>query len=101
MKAISTTIYIVVAAVVILVAALVVLTIFGGGIQPVVDVTQARSICIQQASATCTTLGELPPTWWQETFNIKGNPKSCSDNDVAGDCSCENRVLKCTGLANK
>lgn len=63
MKGISTTLIIIVTAIVILVAALVVLTIFGSGIQPIVDITVARNTCLQQAGVTCTASNQMPVTW--------------------------------------
>lgn len=63
MKALSTTILIVVTAVVILVAALVVLTIFGGGISNVAEITNQKNNCITQCTMTCQTMNAMPPTW--------------------------------------
>jgi hypothetical protein len=83
MKAVSMTIYLIVAAVVILITALVILTIFGTGIQPIVDITQAKSICIQQGTITCKTTGKLPPTWEIPTMNTNEGPLACSDSKLA------------------
>ena len=80
MKALSTTILVVVTAVVILVAALVLLTIFGTGISPVAMLSDERNSCITQASATCTATGQLPATW---SIALKGG-KSCKE--LTGNC---------------
>jgi hypothetical protein len=88
MKGISTTLVIIVTAIVILVAALVVLTIFGGGIQPVVDLTTQRNLCIQQGAATCSTTGQMPPTWKVELQYREGNAV------VKGTCE---DITGCTG----
>jgi disulfide bond formation protein DsbB len=82
MKAVSMTIYLIVAAVVILITALVILTIFGTGIQPIVDITTQRSICLQQGTISCQTTGELPPTWKIPMKVNEGGKiveKSCSE----------------------
>jgi len=63
MKALSTTILIVVTAIVILVAALVVLTIFSGGIGNVGEITSQKNNCITQCTMTCQTMNSMPPTW--------------------------------------
>ncbi len=93
MKGISTTLVIIVTAIVILVAALVVLTIFGGGIQPIVDITEARNICLQQAAQSCSITGVLPPTWNVPTMNVRENnivaPYPCSHVKIANCNKCE------------
>jgi len=63
MKALSTSILIVVTAVVILVAALVVLTIFGGGVGNVSQIAEKRNNCMTQCRMTCETMNAMPPTW--------------------------------------
>lgn len=73
MKALSTTILIVVTAIVILIAALVVLTIFGGGISNVAEITNQKNNCIAQCTMTCQTMHAMPPTWMASgcnNFNI-------------------------------
>ncbi len=89
MKGISTTLVIIVTAIVILVAALVVLTIFGGGIQPVVDLTTQRNLCLQQGAATCSSIGQMPPTWKAKIQYREG------DNIITTE-TCES-ITGCTG----
>ena len=88
MKGISTTLIIVVTAIVILVAALVVLSIFGQGITPITDITQARNICQQQVAVTCQAIGQVPPTWHQNTMRQGDIMVSCSELvDNCRDCT--------------
>ena len=98
MKGISTTLVIIVTAIVVLIAALVVLTIFGEAIWPIADITNARNMCIQQAGATCVSVGTLPPTWTAQ-FNYKDGgtvvPGSCAA--FFPSCKCEkNKLVDCT-----
>jgi hypothetical protein len=92
MKGISTTLVIIVTAIVILVAALVVLTIFGGGMQPIVDMTQGRNICLQQVAQSCSLTGDVPPTWNVPTMNVRINNQvvamPCSSPDLANCHDC-------------
>jgi hypothetical protein len=100
MKGISTTLVIIVTAIVILVAALVVLTIFGGGITPIVDLTTQRNICLQQAASICQTTGKMPPTW-DTTFQYREGDQvktgSCEDLPGLTGCGCQD--YKLTGCA--
>lgn len=92
MKGISATLIIIVTAIVVLVAALVVLTIFGGGVQPIVDMTSARNICLQQASQSCTITGNLPQSWNVPLTVRKGNDVvhlPCSSAELANCNNCE------------
>ncbi len=90
MKGVSQTLWIVIAVVVLLVAALVVLTIFGGGLTPVVEATQQTNICMQQLSLTCSTTGTVPPGWSSVKYTVKNgdemSSKSCSE--LTGENSC-------------
>jgi hypothetical protein len=92
MKGISTTLVIIITAVVVLVAALVVLSIFGGGIQPVVDITQARSVCLSEAAGTCSLTGQMPSTWNSpiKSVNVGGRTvaMACSDGQLAACSDC-------------
>ncbi len=98
MKGISTTLIIIVTAIVILVAAIVVLTIFGEAIWPIVDITQARSTCIQQAGATCLASGRLPTTWNAQFYYKEGDTKKLgSCKTFYPSCKCEdNSLVDCT-----
>jgi len=88
MKALSTSILIVVTAVVILVAALVVLTIFGGGVGTVTTVSSFRSQCATQCQMTCKMGGALPPTWSMEA-TVGGTRTSCVKEFPSGCGSAE------------
>jgi len=83
MKALSTTILIVVTAIVILVAALVVLTIFGGGIGQVSSLTSFENNCRIQCSTTCQ-MGALPPTW-DVQVKVGNDMRTC--RSVVADCN--------------
>ena len=106
MKALSTTILIVVTAVVILVAALVVLTIFGQGVQNVAAITQAQSLCLTNAQISCSASGGTawPPVMWN-TPSVRvagGQPKSCSQVMLESQLTCNGcpDIAKgCKGLA--
>ncbi len=92
MKGISATLVIIVTAIVVLIAALVVLTIFGGGMQPVVDLTSARNICLQQVSQSCALTGDLPQSWNVPLTVRRGSDIMhipCSSAELAGCSSCE------------
>ena len=102
MKALSTTILIVISAVVILIAALIVLTIFGGGMQNVVTLTQAKNLCLASAQSSCTATGNLPATWYIPTMNVQDDQgritqKSCHDIKGLENCVCDKdtRKLEC------
>jgi len=100
MRGISTTLVIVVTAIVILVAALVVLTIFGGGIQPVVDWTSKQSLCMTEYASVCAATDKEPPTWnVKMDVTIGGEVKSCSCANLVESCACENRVGGCKARA--
>ena len=93
MKGISQTLMIIVTAIVVLVAALIVLSIFGQGIGPMLDITQARNVCIQEASATCQAVHTMPPTWdtATKTYNENGKTvtKTCKNIPGLGSCDCK------------
>ncbi len=90
MKALSTSIVIVVTVLTVLVVALVVLTIFSGGISQVNTITNFRNNCITQCQITCK-MGALPPTW-KAQVKIQGetNTVSCDDKveDELNSCGC-------------
>ncbi|MCK4496952.1 MAG: hypothetical protein KAU24_02070 [Candidatus Aenigmarchaeota archaeon] len=95
MKGISTTLVIIVTAIVILVAALVVLTIFGGGITPIVDLTRAKSMCVSEGAIACTSTGNLPTTWYAQTKTVgsERTPMSCYEL-LSPSCKCVNNKLE-------
>jgi len=74
MKALSTTILIVVSAVVVLIVALVVLTIFGKGIDQTQIFTNFKSGCMIQCAISCR-MSAMPPTWSTEV-NVQGLGKT-------------------------
>ena len=92
MKGISQTLYLIVAAVVLIVVALVLLTIFGGGMQPAIRLTEARNICETERSVICSATGNLPPTWSAATkftdHNEDGTPEWESCFVITGQSSC-------------
>ena len=86
MKALSTSIVIVVTAVVILVAALVILTIFGGGMGTVGTLTSFRTQCITQCQITCK-MNAMPPTWTM-AVNVQGvGSRTCKDEVGVDSCT--------------
>jgi len=95
MKGISTTLVIIVTAIVILVAALVVLTIFGGGITPIVDITQAKNMCASEGAIVCSATGQLPTNWNIQTKTVgeARTPTSCFELLGGSSCKCENNQL--------
>jgi hypothetical protein len=92
MKALSTSIVLVVTVLTVLVVALVVLTIFSGGISQVNTITNFRNNCITQCQITCK-MGSLPPTWGA-MVKVQGQTTetSCATVspaiDAAKDCGC-------------
>ena len=82
MKAMSTTLTLVVVAIVILITAVIVLTIFWQGVTPAVGLTEAKSICQTQATVSCATFNKMPPTWNVENMKVtvdgKTSTMSCS-----------------------
>jgi hypothetical protein len=88
MKALSTSIVLVVTVITVLVVALVVLSIFSGGISQVNTITNFKNNCITQCQITCK-MGALPPTWDAEV-NVQG---------VTGETSCraQTGIISCTG----
>jgi nitrate/TMAO reductase-like tetraheme cytochrome c subunit len=92
MKAMSTTLMLVVAAVVIMVTAIVVLSIFFQGMQPALGLTETKSICMTEATSACAIFGKLPATW-----NVE-NRKVTYPDGRKGTESCAQIVSK-TGLA--
>ena len=79
MKALHTSLVIVVAAIVILIAALVVLTIFGMGITSVQTVTEARSQCFAQGSLSCQATGNPPLGWNSPSVMVNNVVMSCRE----------------------
>jgi hypothetical protein len=89
MKALSTSIVVVVTVVVVLVVALVVLSIFSGGISQVNTISNFRNNCITQCQITCK-MNAMPPTW-NATVKVQGG----------GETSCKKEtgdLTTCTGL---
>ena len=100
MKAMTSTLTLVVAAIVILVTAVVILVIFQHGITPAVGLTEAKSLCLTEATTTCTAFGQMPSNWnipskKVVTANGKTETQSCSQIVVSG-CNCiENKLIGC------
>jgi len=105
MRAMSHTLVIVVSVIVILVAALVVITIFGGGVQQVASIAQAKALCISQASASCAATGQMPPNWRAKSVRLPdGELVSCYEaviRDGTQDCVCNHETRKLTGCVSK
>lgn len=80
---------IVVVTIILLVVALVIIVFFVKGLQPGVDMTDARNSCITTATASCRSLKTMPPTWSIPTISTKdGPPQSCQQATGYGnDCS--------------
>jgi hypothetical protein len=87
MKALSTTLVIVITAIVILVAALVVLTIFDRGVAPLASLAEARNYCRLQATPICETTGQMPFNWKIPSVSYNGQMQSC-DQIFSGGCRC-------------
>ncbi len=102
MKAISTTLIIVVTVIVVLVTALVVLTIFTGGVRPIVDLTTQKNLCLQQASVSCMSTGKMPATWHTQFEVIENGQKvtkTCKGLEGLGTCECnDKKQLDCPNL---
>ena len=96
MKALATSIVIVVTAVVILVAALVILTIFGGGIGSVGTLSSAENTCRATFQTACTTTGTPPVTWDVPTIKdtATNTMKACSGIGTLGNCKCDPTTRK-------
>lgn len=88
MKALHTSLVIVVAAIVILIVALVVLTIFGVGITPMRSITDAKSSCLIQGSISCQAAGSPPITWNSPSVMVNNVMMSCSLATECSDCKC-------------
>ncbi len=90
MKALSTSIVVVVTVIVVLVVALVVLSIFGNGIGQINTISNFRNNCITQCRITCG-MGALPPTWGA-MVKVQGETgeTSCAAKvpDTLKDCGC-------------
>ena len=100
MKGISTTLVIIVTAIVILVAALVVLTIFSGGITPVVDFTSKQSLCMAEYASVCAATDSEPPAWNVKVdVTISGEVRLCSCADLVEECICKDRIGGCKARA--
>jgi nitrate/TMAO reductase-like tetraheme cytochrome c subunit len=97
MKAMTHTLYLVVAAIVMLITAVVVLVIFQLGVQPAVGLTGASSICQTEATMSCAAYGKMPPTW-----NIQ-NRKVVDKDGVTRDMSCAQIMedMDCSGCEEK
>ena len=97
MKAMSQTLYLVVAAIVILVTAVVVLAIFFNVIPLATGLTEASSICQTEATMSCATYGKMPPTW-----NIQ-NRKVVDKDGITKDMSCAQVMedMDCGGCEEK
>ena len=97
MKALSTTILIVVTAIVILIAALVVLTIFGGGIGNVATLAKAESLCRATLETTCSSTGAMPATWYVPTMSVtEGGTTTMKACSGITNCICDVNTKKVT-----
>lgn len=92
MKALHTSLVIVISAIVILIAALVVLTVFGTGITPMRSITDARSFCLTQGSYSCQATGSPSLGWSSPSVMVNNVMQSCgqlTNCPAATDtCSC-------------
>jgi predicted permease len=76
----------VVIAIVILVVAIVILAFFGMGVQQANQITDARNQCIITASASCQSIGAMPPIWEIETVRVGNDMWSCDELTNKHDC---------------
>ncbi len=103
MKAVSTSLVIIVSAIVIVLSSIVIL-IITSGFAPASDLLEQRNICLQKAAANCATTGEMPPLWKNEMqyhdgdrvvisscYNITGCER-CKKNERTG----ESELIGCT-----
>jgi len=68
-KGLSTTLVLIVTIVVLLIVALVLLTIFGGTVQSVAGLAQAKSVCTVMNSGTCTGTGPTCPAVFGSVYD--------------------------------
>ena len=94
MKAMSQTLYILVAAIIILVTAVVIISVFLQGVGPAVGLTEAKSLCQTQLATSCATFGQVPATWSVQNVNIDGEEKSCAQ---ITNCGCNPDTKTMTG----
>lgn len=86
MKALHSTMIIVVAAIVILITASVVLIVFEVGITPIKTITDAKSYCLIQGSISCQVTNNPPPTWNSLSITADGVLTSCAYVTGYGSC---------------
>ena len=77
----------IVIAIVILVVAVVVLAIFGGTMERNKQLTDIKASCIQMGSASCKSMGELPPTWKIQKLHYGNKMETCEEITGISDCS--------------
>lgn len=101
MKAMSQTMYLVVAAIIIMVTAVVVIAIFWQGVTPAIGLTEAKSLCLTQATTSCTTMNQMPPTWNVPNVKVIEGTKtetiSCLQvisKEGLSTCTCNNNKLE-------
>ena len=100
MKAMSQTLYLVVAAMVILITAVVVLVIFFQGMAPATGFAEASALCQTKLSVSCTTFGENPPDWNVQNVKVRDSAQklvttSCSV--LVTECTCDKEKKVITG----
>ena len=70
----------VIIAIMLLVGALVILTMFGGGMGQLGQITNAQNVCRQNFELSCRTTGQLPSTWSTAVvFTENGVGKTCAN----------------------
>jgi hypothetical protein len=106
MKAMSTSLVIVVTAIVLLVTAAVVLTLFGQFINLAVPLTQAATVCQTEQTFSCSAGREFPQTWYLQDRNVikDGTTKKMSCAEILKDegitCTCKDSKLTCVTNQN-
>jgi len=82
----------VVVAIVLLVAALVILTMFGGGMTQLGQITNAQNNCKETYRLTCLTTGGPPSTWTSAYVytDAEGKKQTCS-TIVSCDCKSDGK----------
>ncbi len=88
MKALHTSMLLIVSAIAILAAALVILTVFGFGITSVATLTDLRAQCGIQGVSVCRATNSPPLTWDSPSVLVNSIMMSCRDATGCQNCQC-------------
>jgi hypothetical protein len=93
MKAMSQTLYIVVAAMVIMVTALVVLAIFFPAMVPAASLADAKNLCLTKATSACAAFNTMPPDWNVVNVDVREGGTTTKNS-----CRVLTGISSCSGL---